>query len=134
MRLPIAIATLSVSIVAAQAQIIVPETDIILVAPSVESDGYAPSDYAADTSLAETLDDADVYSSITGKDIGEVDDVHAGAGGTILELEIGGFLDIGDKDIAIPIDQVSIYRNSDEYRVYVAATEDQLKQYPEYED
>lgn len=114
-----------------------PETDIVFVAPTVEVEGYEPYDYEADATLEDTLDDADVYSSITNEDIGEVDDVHAGIGpnGTYLELEIGGFLDIGDKDIAVPIDQVSIYRGvDDDYRVYIEATEEQLEDYPEYED
>ncbi|MCF6369890.1 PRC-barrel domain-containing protein [Rhizobium halophilum] len=105
--------------------------------PTVEVDGYQPYDYAADTTLEATLDDADVYSSITGEDIGEVDDVHtdAATNRTYLELEIGGFLDIGDKDVAVPIDQVSIYRGADDdYRVYIAATEEQVKAYPEFND
>lgn len=106
-------------------------------APIAEVEGYEPYDYAADSTLDETLDDADVYSSITNEDIGEVDDVHTGVGedDTFLELEIGGFLDNGDKDIAVPIDQVSIYRGEDDdYRVYIEATEEQLEDYPEYED
>ena len=120
----------------AVAQITVPETDVVLAAPAVEVEGYERYDYAADTTLDVTLDDADVYSSVTGEDIGEVDDVHmdAGTGRTYLELEIGGFLDIGDKDIAVPLEQVSIYRGGDEYRVYIAATEEQLKSYPEFDD
>tara|TARA_R110002020_G_scaffold35195_16_gene106354 strand:+ start:2858 stop:3238 length:381 start_codon:yes stop_codon:yes gene_type:complete len=120
----------------AVAQITVPATDVVLVAPTIEVDGYQPYDYAADTTLEVTLDDADVYSSVTGEDIGEVDDVHtdSATGTTYLELEIGGFLDIGDKDIAVPLEQVSVYRGGDEYRVYVAATEDQLKSYPEFDD
>ncbi|MFN7023649.1 MAG: PRC-barrel domain-containing protein [Pseudorhizobium sp.] len=120
----------------AAAQVTVPETDIVLVAPSVEVEGYEPFDYAADPNLEVTLDDADVYSSITGEDIGEVDDVHtiAATGQTHLELEIGGFLDIGDKDVAVPLDQVSIYRGTDGYRVYIAATEEQLESYPEFND
>ncbi len=104
MRFITTLAALSVACAgSAAAQVDRPETDIILVAPTVEVEGYEPYDYAADTTLEQTLDDADVYSSITGEDIGEVDDVHAGVGAddTFLELEIGGFLDIGDKDIAV---------------------------------
>lgn len=136
MRLIVPLAALSLACAgSAAAQVTMPETDVVLVAPTVEVEGYEPYDYAADTTLEVTLDDADVYSSITGEDIGEVDDVHMGAGGgTYVELEIGGFLDIGDKDIAVPIDQVSIYRSGDEYRVYIEATEEQLEALPEYED
>lgn len=114
-----------------------PEADIVFVAPTVDVRGFEPYDYAADSVLDKTLDDADVYSSITNEDIGEVDDVHlnVGAEDTFLELEIGGFLDIGDKDIALPIDQVSIYRGEDDdYRVYIDATEEQLEDYPDYDD
>jgi hypothetical protein len=121
---------------AAVAQTDAPETDIVFVAPAVEVEGFAPYDVTADTTLDQTLDDADVYSSISNEDIGEVDDVHTGstAGDTYLELEIGGFLDIGDKDIAVPLDQVSILRGEDGYRVYIEATEEQLEDYPEYDD
>ncbi len=137
MRIPTILAVLSVAYAgSAAAQVAVPATDVVLTAPVIEVDGYQPYDYAADTALAATLDDADVYSSITGEDIGEVDDVHMGAGAdsTYLELEIGGFLDIGDKDIAVPLNQVSIYRGADDYRVYIAATEEQLEAYPEFDD
>ncbi len=138
MRFLTTLAALSVACAgSAAAQSDAPETEIIFVAPVVEVEGYTPYDYSADANLEETLDDADVYSSITGEDIGEVDDVHmgAGAGDTILELEIGGFLDIGDKDIAVPLDQVSIYRGEDgDYRVYIEATEEQLEDYPEFDD
>lgn len=120
----------------AVAQVAVPTTDLVFVPPEMEVNGYEPYDYAADTTLDVTLDDADVYSSVTGEDIGEVDNVHmdAASGVTYLELEIGGFLDIGDKDIAVPLDQVSIYRGADDYRVYIAATEEQLELYPEFDD
>lgn len=137
MRLLTSLAALSVAFVGTAAAQEVPETDIVLVAPTVEVEGYGPYDYEADPTLEQTLDDADVYSSITNEDIGEVDDVHAGVGAddTFLELEVGGFLDIGDKDIAVPLDQVSIYRGQDDdYRVYIEATEEQLEDYPEYED
>jgi hypothetical protein len=138
MRILTSLAALSVAFAgSAAAQVTAPDTDIVLVAPEVEVEGYQPYDYEADANLEDTLDDADVYSSITSEDIGEVDDVHAGATAddTFLELEIGGFLDIGDKDIAVPLDQVSIYRGADDdYRVYIEATEEQLEDYPEFDD
>lgn len=136
MRFITTLAAVSVAFAGSAAAQDAADTDIIFVAPTAEVEGYAPYDYAADATLEETLDDADVYSSITGEDIGEVDDVHMGAGAddTFLELEIGGFLDIGDKDIAVPLNQVSIYRGEDdEYRVYIEATEEQLEDYPEFD-
>jgi len=127
---------LAIPAVAQTADFAAPQTDVVFTAPNVTVDGFTPYDYANDMTLDEALDDADVYSSITMEEIGEVDEVHAGVnGGTAyLELEIGGFLGMGEKEIVVPLDQVTIYRGSDEYRVYINATEEQLESYPEYDD
>ena len=118
--------------------VVAPETDIILVAPSsYEVDGYEPYDYNVNPfSTYDDLDDADVYSSITGEEIGEVDEVYEASQGVpgYLEIEVGGFLGIGEKEILLPADQLAIYRGDDGYRVYVEATEEQLEEYPEYDD
>jgi len=135
MRTMTAIAALSIGLaVPAAAQTNVPETDIVFTAPEIEVEGYEIVDMTADPIILEQLDDEDVFSSLTDERIGEVDDVYTqtASGRTYLGMEVGGWLGIGDKDIAVPLDQVTIYRGED-YRVYIAATEEQLENYPEYD-
>lgn len=108
----------------------VPETDITFEVPTVEMDGYASVDMNDfDT---QDLEGEAVWSSVTNERIGDVGEVVRAQDGTIyIEMDIGGFLDIGDKDIVVPLDQVAIY-SGDDVRVYIAATEEQLEAYPEY--
>jgi hypothetical protein len=135
MRTMTAIAALSLALAApAAAQEAIPETDIVFTAPDIEVEGYEFVDYGAEPFTLEALEDEAVYSSITNERIGEVDEVYTDtvSGLTYLGLEIGGWLGIGDKDIAVPMDQVSVYRGED-YRVYMAATEEEIENYPEYD-
>jgi hypothetical protein len=134
MRTMTAIAALSIGLVVPAAAQDVPETDIVFTAPEIEVEGYEIVDVDTDEMIIEALEDEAVYSSITNERIGEVDEVYTdtAAGETYIGMEIGGWLDIGDKDIAVPMDQVTIYRGED-YRVYVDATEEQIEDYPEYD-
>jgi hypothetical protein len=135
MRTMTAIAALSLGLAApAMAQTGVPETDIVFTAPQIEVEGYEVVDMASDPIILQELDDEGVFSSITNERIGEVDEVYTetASGRTYLGMEVGGWLDIGDKDIAVPLDQVTIYRG-DDYRVYIEATEEQIENYPEYD-
>lgn len=118
----------------AAAQVAVPETDIVFTAPATEVEGYEIVDVETDAVILEELEDEALYSSITNERIGEVDDVYTetAGGNTYLGLEVGGWLGIGSKEIAVPLDQVSIYRG-DDWRVYIQATEEQLEAYPEYD-
>ncbi len=111
-----------------------PETDIVFVAPVTPVEGYERYDYSGDQATLEDLEGEGVFSSITNERIGGVDDVIVGVGDapTYLRMSIGGLWDIGDRDIIVPIDQVSIYRG-DDWRVYIEATEEQVEAYPEYE-
>lgn len=115
-----------------------PNTEIVFVRPEVAVDGYTPiEDHAGMMEKLSDLEDADLYSSVSGDEIGEVEDLIADTGGQIqyMEFDVGGFLGIGDKEILVPIDQIQILTDGDEdYRVYIDATEDQLESYPEYDD
>ena len=115
---------------------------VVLVAPvygnpfqvdrSYTVDGYKMFDGQL---TADDLTDAELYSTISGDEIGEVEDVII-EGGKIASyiLEVGGFLDIGDAEVAVPADQVMVMRNDDgDTRVYVQATEEQLEEYPKYD-
>lgn len=111
----------------------IPPTDIVFPVPTVIHEGYEPVDVrdgAADYNAE--LDDAALFSSITGEEIGEVDGL-VGAGESLyVELEVGGnFLGLGEKEIVVPVEQLSVTRGEDGYRVYITATEEQLEEYPE---
>jgi hypothetical protein len=47
-------------------------------------------------------------------------------------LSVGGFLGIGDKKVAIPLDQLQL--GEDETYLMSGETEEQLEQMPEYEE
>lgn len=61
---------------------------------------------------AEEIDGAKVVDR-NGNDIGEVDEVVRGEDGkTYAVISVGGFFDIGDKDVALPLDQLSLWRDA----------------------
>ena len=111
-----------------------PRTDIVFAAPTVSVDGYERYDYDANTFEMSDLEGEAVYSSTTNERIGDVNEVYPGAGDTptYIGMRIGGFIGIGDRDIAVPLDQVSLYRG-DDWRVYIEATEAEIEAYPEYD-
>ena len=119
--------------VPAQAQVAVPTTEIEFEVPTdVDLGGWSMID--VDT---QDLEGEAVWSSVTNERIGDVDSVVVDADGKrYIEASIGGFWDLGDKDILLPMDQVGVFTNTedDDVRVYVAATEEQLEAYPEYDD
>jgi hypothetical protein len=47
-------------------------------------------------------------------------------------VSVGGFLGIGDKDVALPLNDLQLGQG--EAYLMSAATEDQLKQMPEYDE
>lgn len=74
----------------------------------------------------EALIGADVYSTAD-EDIGNVVDMIMIDGKQMLILEVGGFLGIGQKQIAIDADSALIVKSEmDDYRVYVNADADYL--------
>ncbi|WP_372423533.1 PRC-barrel domain-containing protein [Salinarimonas chemoclinalis] len=81
---------------------------------------------------ADDLDDIMVWGA-DGEEIGEVEEVVVGADGThYIVLEVGGFLGIGDDDVAIPMDRFAA--RGDEGLVLVSMTEEELEQMAEYEE
>lgn len=84
---------------------------------------------------AETLTGARVYDQ-NDKWIGEVSEIIKGADGTASEavIDVGGFLGIGEKPVALSFDDLSIKSAGEgEYTVYVALTEAELEALPSYE-
>ena len=82
-------------------------------------------------SLEEVLGSSVVNSA--GEEVAEIEDIVLGKDQKYYAiLSVGGFLGIGDKKVAIPLDELQL----SEDRVYLmsAATEEQLEQMPEYEE
>ncbi|WP_029029626.1 PRC-barrel domain-containing protein [Salinarimonas rosea] len=98
-------------------------------APGAATGGLGISSVFA---TADDLDDVEVWGA-NGEEIGEVEEVVVGADGThYIVLEVGGFLGIGDDDVAIPMDRFAA--RGDEGLVLVSMTEDELEQMAEYEE
>lgn len=84
---------------------------------------------------AEALTGARVYDQ-NDKWIGEISEVLIGADGAVSEvvIDIGGFLGIGEKPVALGFDSLSVRSDGDaSYTVYVTFTEAELEAMPTYE-
>lgn len=107
----------------------------MFVAPEVARDGYARAEPVDLT--AETLTGARVYD-VNDDDIGEVSDLVLADDGSTIEnvvIDVGGFLGIGEKRVAVTFDELSILRSSDggSIRVYIDATQEALEAQPAYD-
>lgn len=101
----------------------------------LEVDGYEriePKDLTT-----EDLTGTRVYS-MNEDDIGEIDELIMTTDGQIEQaiIDFGGFLGIGEKQVAVGFDKLSIQRERDgsAMRVYIDATEEDLDAMPRYED
>lgn len=78
---------------------------------------------------------ATVYGP-TDEEIGEISDLILSPSGEVEAglLDVGGFLSLGERTVAIPFSQMSLLReiDGDDVRVYVASSEEQLRKMPEY--
>ncbi|MEY8880265.1 PRC-barrel domain-containing protein [Donghicola sp. XS_ASV15] len=106
----------------------------MLMRPDVMVTGYQTADPAELTS--ENLTGARVYGE-NDEDVGEVSELILSDDGRVelAILDIGGFLGLGEHSIAVTFEELNIQRSEDgdEFRVYVDATEDALKNQPAYE-
>lgn len=90
----------------------------------MESTG-AIGDVAQVFATADDLDDVEVWGS-NGEEIGEVEDVVVDAAGAhFIVLEVGGFLGIGEEEVAIPMDRFAA--RGAEGLVLVGMTADELE-------
>ena len=103
-------------------------------APMIDRDGYEAVVVADMT--AEDLDGAPVYDA-NDEWIGEVSELIVSTDGVITEavIDVGGFLGLGEKPVAMEFDGLTVLRDSDgeDLRIYVAATQEQLESMPAYE-
>ena len=103
----------------------------------MEGAATAPTDQQAATqpqgeiSMEEVLGSTVVNSA--GEEVAEIEDIVLDANQKYYAiLSVGGFLGIGDKKVAIPLDQLQL--GEDQVYLMSAQTEEQLEEMPEYEE
>lgn len=120
--------------------------------PATVPETTAPETTAPETSGAEvsvTADPINVAAALragdligaevtntAGDEVGEVTDLVIGENNTVSAaiVSVGGFLGVGDKEVAIALADLTVTPVEDgAYRVVVAATRDQLEAMPEVE-
>ncbi len=101
---------------------------------TVEREGYAP--IAIDELTAEDLTGARIYGA-GDEDVGEISELLMTDDGKIdrAVIDVGGFLGMGERSVAVTFDELQIIRTDDgsDVRIYIDSTEEALKQQPEYE-
>lgn len=88
-----------------------------------------------DQMTADDLTSAEVFGP-NNEQIGEVSElVLDGEMVSLVVVDVGGFLGLGEKPVALELDQIEVVREEDteEVRVHVDMTEDELEQLPRYE-
>ena len=77
------------------------------------------------------LEDMDVVSA-DGEDIGDVEEVLGGADGqaAALALEVGGFLGVGERDVIVPLDQVTMQGDD----LVLDMTQEEVEALPVWDD
>lgn len=106
----------------------------MFVAPQIDRDGYAEAEPVDLTT--ETLTGARVFDA-NDEDIGEVSELTLSNDGMIEKviIDVGGFIGLGEKRVALTFDEVRILRSDDgdSFRVYVDATQETLEAQPTFE-
>lgn len=96
-------------------------------------EGFATIDWT--TLTVDELRSAAVYD-VDNERVADIEDVVLGTGDTVeaVLIDVGGFLGIGGRTVAISMDQLEIQGNQDatDLRVYLAITEEQLEALPEH--
>lgn len=94
----------------------------------------ATSSLTTDHWLASDVYKASVYDPSKNK-IGDIDDLVINKDGTISQavIGVGGFLGVGEKDVAIPFTQLKVASNNDETWLVLDESKDQLKAAPAYD-
>ena len=108
-------------------------TDTTMAREPVLRDGFMAAD--ADYLTAEKLTGANVYDA-NDEMIGEVGELVLTAEGQVSEaiIDVGGFLGMGEKPVALKLSEIDILRNEagDDVRIYVSMTKEQLEQMPTF--
>lgn len=109
----------------------------MLTAPAVEREGYANATADEVAALtAEDLEGSYVYGA-NDETVGEIGALVMGDNGEVgqVVINVGGFLGIGEKPVAVTWDELQIMKNAegDDFRIYIDSSEEALKAQPEYQ-
>ena len=100
----------------------------------VQRDGFSMAD--GEYLTTEKLTGAKVYDT-NDEWIGDVGALIMTADGKITDavIDVGGFLGMGEKPVALKLSDIDILRNEtgNDVRVYVSMTKDQLKELPRFD-
>ncbi len=106
----------------------------MLPVPNVERDGYDTA--VVDDLNTEDLTGARVYG-INDEDVGEISELLVTDDGKIdrAVIDVGGFLGLGEKPVAVTMDELQIIRGQDggELRVYIESSQELLEEQPAYQ-
>ncbi len=71
-----------------------------------------------------------------GETIGEIKEVLISNGGSIQSaiVAVGGFLGVGERNVALAWNQLKFQRDGEQLRAMVSMSKDQLKTLPEYKE
>lgn len=109
----------------------------MLTRPMVEREGYADATTEEMEALtAEDLEGAYVYGA-EDETVGEIGSLIMGDGGEVSQvvINVGGFLGIGEKPVAVTWDELQVIKNAegDDVRIYIDSTQEALEAQPEYQ-
>lgn len=109
------------------------------VAPSEPTNSASPLDGYTETAIGgvtvDELKGVDVYDPEDQK-VATISDLEVGTDGSITRviMDVGGFLGIGAKPVALTPEQVTLYRNADDQlRGSVSLGKDALRELPDYQ-
>lgn len=105
--------------------------------PAVEREGYAEVEMASVREMtSDQLEGATVYGA-DDKSVGEIDSLVLGDDGKVTHVvvNVGGFLGLGEKPVAVTFDELQILQeqDGDDVRIYIDSTQERLEAQPEYE-
>jgi len=104
-----------------------------LTRPEITREGYQAAQ--ANELTADKLTGARVYGP-KDEDVGEINRIILDNNGQVerVVLDVGGFLGIGERQIAVTMDELNIVKNAkgDDFRIYIDANQANLKAQPEF--
>jgi len=115
------------------------DTDAATTRPLLERPNVQREGYAEVTEVDELTSDALVGQAVYGENddsVGEIGNLLLDDAGNVdrAVINVGGFLGLGEKPIAVTFDELQILRDGGgDLRVYIDSTEEGLEEQPEYE-
>ncbi len=110
----------------------------LLQRPAMEREGYQEAQMSEVENLtSDDIEGASVYGA-SDETVGEIDRLIMSADGKVEQvvINVGGFLGLGEKPVAVTFDELQILKNADgtDYRIYIDSSEEALKSQPEFQD